>query len=183
MASNYASTIMKPLSTLTLALAALAPSSESRAQSEERIIEITNPEFRAFPLAISETKNLDGEPLTEPMKEITEVLRWDLDTSLLFRVLNPKSHLADPVKEPMVASAIDFDSWLNIGAEGLIKAAALQVSTKLTVDFRFYDVTSGRELLQKRYEGEPSDARTLAHRFANDVVEKMTGKRGIFTTQ
>lgn len=156
---------------------------EARAQTGERIIEITNPEFRAFPLAVSETKNLDRAELTAPMKEITEVLRWDLDTSLLFRVLNPKSHLADPVKEPMVASAIDFESWLNIGAEGLIKAAALQVSTRLTVDFRFYDVTSGRELLQKRYEGRPEEARALAHRFANDVVEKLTGKPGIFTTQ
>ncbi len=185
MTSAFPSPIMKQLLILTVMFTALTLSLESRAQSQtgERIIEITNPEFRAFPLAVSETKNLDGEPLTDPMKELAEVLRWDLDTSLLFRVLNPKSHLADSAKEPMVASAIDFDSWLNIGAEGLIKAAALQVSTKLTVDFRFYDVTSGRELLQKRYEGEPTDARALAHRFANDVVEKMTGKRGIFTTQ
>ncbi|MGF1509950.1 MAG: Tol-Pal system beta propeller repeat protein TolB [Myxococcota bacterium] len=165
------------------ALAVLGAVEAHAAEPKPRVIEVTNPEFRAFPLAVSETKNLDSAPLTEAMKTITDVLRWDLDTSLLFRVLDPRSYLPDPAKESLVASAIDFDAWLNVGAEGLVKAAALESSTQITVDFRYYDVTSRRQLLQKRYEAPPDQARVLAHRFADDIVEFLTGKKGIFRTK
>jgi TolB protein len=153
------------------------------AADRPRLIEVTNPEFRPFPVAVADTKNLDGVPPTETMATVTDVLRWDLDASLLFRVVDPRSYLADPAKESLVASAINFEAWLNVGAEGLVKAAALETSTKISVDFRFYDVTSGRQLLRKRYESPPAEARRLAHRFADDVVEYLTGKKGIFRTK
>ena len=165
----------------TLVAGALAPNA-ARAQepAQRRIIEVTSPEFRAFPIAIP-TARAPGEAAL-PGREITEQLRWDLETSILFQVLDPKSFLADLEKEGLTAATIRFEDWLNVGAEGLIKIGVTGEET-VQATFRFFDVTSGRQLLERTYSAEADEARSLAHAFADALIAYLTGQPGIFQTK
>ncbi|NJK90077.1 MAG: Tol-Pal system beta propeller repeat protein TolB [Myxococcales bacterium] len=149
-------------------------------ESPRRIIDVTNPEFRSYAIAIPFVKAEAGAEA--PAKDLTDQLRWNLGASALFRVLDPKSFLADPIKEGITAPTIRFEDWLNVGAEGLIKGG-VQIGPAMQVVLRFFDVASGRQLLEKKYEGSPEQAKSFADDFSNAVVELLTGTRGVFGTK
>jgi len=161
--------------------ASLVPAFASADEPARRIIEVTSPEFRPFPIAIPKAS---ASGASEAGAEITKQLRWDLSVSILFDVLDPESFLADPAKEGMTATTIRFEDWLNVGAEGLVKiAASRREDEHVTATFRFFDVASGRRLLERTFTASPDDARGLAHDFADAVVEYLTGQPGIYRTK
>ena len=146
------------------------------------VIRIDSPNFRPYPVAVPEVRLLSKGTSAEAQR-ITRTLRWCLALAPTFKVLDPEGYLADPGKEGLVAASIKFSDWLSIGAEGLLKVGLTQTPERLKVDFRFFDVTSGRTLLTKQYDGTPADAEKLARRFADDVVAYLTGTRGVFQTR
>ncbi len=166
--------LVAALGAFTLCLAAGTVRAEPR-----RIIEVTNPEFRAFPVAVPNARSA-GAAMAAP--EIIAQLRWDLDTSILFRMLDPKSYMADHKREGMTATTYRFEDWLNVGAEGLVKVAVESGPEKTQAVFRFFDVTSGRKLLERTYDAPNEEARELAHRFADELILYLTGRPGIFQT-
>lgn len=169
--------------TPTAVLAEEQASSASKSTSEDGrpVIVISDPKFRPFPMAVPDTRVEEGG---DEFQVLAETLRWDFDISILFEFLDPKSYLPDPQKESMLAGEIAFEDWLNVGAEGLIKSRAERVSSeRVKVELGFFDVASGRRLLEATYEVPPSQLRTAAHRFANEVVRLLTGKPGIFGTR
>lgn len=163
------------------ALGVLFAAGAARAEDPpRRIIEVTSPEFRAFPIAIPSAR-APGAAVTAGTA-ITEQLQWDLSVSILFKVLDPKSFLADPAKEGMTAATIRFEDWLNVGAEGLVKVGVTGEET-VQATFRFFDVTSGRQLLERSYSGAATDAKKMAHAFADDLIAYLTGTPGIYQTK
>ena len=167
-----------------VAVATIAGAAPADAKPEERkraVIEISNPDFRPYPIAIAEAADAGGS--TDAAVAITAAMRWDLGASPIFKVLDPKSFLADPKKEGLAAASIKFSDWVSVGADGLVKASLSTTGTSLRADLRFFDVGSGRELLKKTYTGGPDDGRRLGHQFANEIVEFLTGSKGVFTTR
>lgn len=147
------------------------------------VIEIGNPEFRPYPVAVPAAKETGTAGKVSAADEMTEALRFDLEVSPLFKILDPKSYLADQSKEGMTAASIKFPDWVSVGAEGLVKMTATTNGNVLKTEFRFFDVASGREQLKKTYDGTPDDARRFAHKFANELVLFLTGTKGVFGTQ
>lgn len=170
-----------PLSILLLlssASAAYADDTKTRA-----VIEIGSPDFRPYPLAVPNARNMRGGKGTPVTEEITDALRWNFTLAATFKVLDPKSYLADPAREGLAAASIKFEDWVNVGAEGLIKCGVTESGTTLKADFRFFDVASGRQLLQKSYNGKAEDAKQFARAFSDEVVYYLTGNKGIFRTR
>ena len=163
--------------TATAQLADAAPGQRKRA-----VIEIGNPDFRAYPIAVPVTRDPSAKS-RKVADELAEAMRWDFDISPVFKVLSPKSYIANPKKEGMTAASINFGDWVSVGAEGLIKSSITVERSRLFADMRFFDVGSGREQLRKTYRGTAADARTFAHQFANAVVEHLTGSPGVFTSK
>jgi TolB protein len=156
----------------------------AHAQTPTRtVIEIGSPDFRPYPIAVPSARDMGGGTPTESAKEITDVLRWDLDVASIFKVLDPASYIADPKKEGLAAASIKFSDWTSVGAEGLIKVGVTASDQSLKADMRFYDVGTGRQLLQKNYTGKPEDARRFAHAFADELVFYLTGTKGFFRTK
>lgn len=52
---------------------------------------------------------------------------------------------------------------------------------ELRVKCYVYEVTSQRNLLSKGYRQDVADTRQLAHRVADDIIEAVTGQKGIFS--
>lgn len=175
---RYPTTLLLPLLVLA-AQPAVAQSGEGR-----RLIEIGSPDFRPYPIAIPDVRGLGGSAATEAARDITRSLRFDFDVAAQFEVSNPKSYLANPEKEGMTAASINFEDWLSVGADGLLKGVVREEKGSLQVELRFFEVSRAQSFFSKSYTlRSPDQARDTAHRFADELVEALTGAKGIFRTR
>ena len=124
---------------------------------------------------------LDGGAGAKACKTLQAVMNTDMKYIGLFKVLSPKGFLADLKKEGV---GIELEPWVNVGAQGVVKARAMKIGNKYSVDFYLYDVGKGKTpVLTKNYRGSKRSLRRLAHKFGNDVVFYYTKEKGIFTTK
>jgi TolB protein len=140
------------------------------------VIEVGAPNFQPLPIAIAPFSP-DGDAVA---REAWETVRADLNLSGLFKVLDPKSFLADP-SEGLAASSIKFARWGDVGADGLVKATFVPTGDgQASAEYHLYDVRAGRELTMG---GEAGGARTLGHRIADAVLQYYTKEPGVFATR
>ena len=124
---------------------------------------------------------LDGGAGAKVVKTLQAVLDRDMKLIGLFKVLSPKGYLANLKKEGV---GIELEPWVNVGAQGVIKARAMAIGKNISVDFYLYDVGKGRNpVVTKTYRGNKRSIRRLAHKFGNDVVFYYTKEKGIFTSK
>ncbi|MDF1565426.1 MAG: Tol-Pal system beta propeller repeat protein TolB [Deltaproteobacteria bacterium] len=153
----------------------------SLARAERPYIDISGATFRPYPLAIP--RPLTASPDQGAAADLlVERLRYDLDVSGLFQVLDPRSFLARP-DEGMTALAIKFNDWANVGAEGLLKIQLSAEGEKLKVEARLFGVTRAEQLAEWTFEDRAAEVRSLAHRLADAVVHYFTRERSIFDTR
>ena len=155
----------------------------AQAQQERPYLEISNPNFRAYPLAIPEFKDLGSGSGATAAAEGIETLRFDLGMTGVFKLLDPRSFLVKPEQEGLTGTTINFANWINVGAEGLIKIGLLKSGTDLTLDCHLFDVASGKELLNQKYSGPEKDIRGMMHRWADAVVRHYTNTPSVFATR
>lgn len=155
----------------------------SPALAQRFIVDLDDPNFMPYAMAVPEITPLEAESPDRGThgKTLAEVLRNDLDISEAFTVIPRIAYLA-PDNEPWTNPS--FPDWVKVGAAGLVRAAyKLDGSGGVKVTFRLYDVVAQREALVKHYEGPVADERRLVHRFADDLYHFFTGKRSIFFTR
>jgi TolB protein len=161
---------MKPL--LLLALAA-----GTAAHAQRPTIDISGARVQAYPIALAPPSGAaEGA-------DVMDVLAADFDRSGLFRLLDPRSFLANPAKEGSSANTIDFSKWTAVGAQALVKAAAKVDGDVVKVEFRLFDVPHASELLRGEYSAPRAGLRQIAHRFGDDVVRSFTQEPGVFQTR
>lgn len=148
------------------------------ALADRPVIDLNGARIQSYPLAIAPAVG-DGEVGAR----MREVLSADLNRSGLFKLLDQRSFLAEPLHEGMSEKTIDFSKWTAVGAQGLIKLEAHSVKDQVTVTFRLFDTARGAELLHGEYAASRAGERQIAHRFGDDVVHFFTQEPGIFQTR
>jgi len=148
------------------------------AWAQRQYIDVGSPDFR--PLALAVTPFQAGPDAQADATEVHQTLRDDLALTAVFELLDPRSFLADP-REGFAPAGIRFPRWADVGAEGLVKASIRRDGPSLSGELHLYDVRGGREVLYRVYKER--SARTLAHRFADDVVQYYTREPGVFRTR
>jgi TolB protein len=113
---------------------------------------------------------------------IPSTVSKDLDLSGYFEVLDPKGYIETPGKCGSPESTV-YSDWSAIGSEGLIKGQVSSDGRRVRVQLYLHDVQKQTVVLAKQYEGEPSQVKKMAHRFANEVMKHYTGFPGVFGTQ
>lgn len=142
-------------------------------------IDINVPSIRRLPIAVPELKDLGSTgPSAEVAKGLYDTLIQDLDISGLFDILDKRGYIEDPQKVE-----IDFGAWRAIGSELLIKGGFTLKGEELLVEVKLYDVLQERMILGRQYTSKGDGFRRIIHRFANEVVEALTGEKGIFETK
>ncbi|MGK5084038.1 hypothetical protein WDW37_12140 [Bdellovibrionota bacterium FG-1] len=116
-------------------------------------------------------------------KEIVETVTNDLMFMDLFRFLPPSGF----VEKPGTGITLDqfkLSDWTSVQAEFLVKAS-LQAAQNgnMTVEAHLYNTFGAKEVLAKRYVALGSEAKTVGHTLANNIVEALTGLPGIFLTK
>ena len=152
--------------------AAAADTAAAQPQAEELPrIRITDPNRDLFRLALP---NAVGDP--ELARQALEIERRDFDVVGLFRLLDPASFPADLQREGMgFSSAL----WSQVGAQGVAKLSVTREGGRIAVTGNLYQLGGSEQaVLTKTYRG--AELRPLVHAWANDVIEKFTGQKGIF---
>jgi len=151
------------------------------ALAQQPVIEISGANFRPMPLAVAEPAVQD-DAARALAAELDQALVFDLAASGLFQVLDRKSFLSDS-KEGVTASAINFNNWVNIGAESLVKTQFSSDGQTVKGDLRLFAVSAGREELKISESAPVGHPRRLAHQLANAVYKHFTRETGPFLTK
>jgi TolB protein len=117
-------------------------------------------------------------------KEAKKILKKDLILSEWFSPLQEQV-FEELEKMEHSSSKVDYRSWRQVGAQWIIKTeySVVENGKGQSLTFRLYDAVNKRFLLGKRYKSSRELLRKTIHRFADEVVMQLTGKRGISQTQ
>ncbi|MCZ6508710.1 MAG: hypothetical protein O7A04_11780 [Acidobacteria bacterium] len=173
------------LAGLLLAYLGHARAQEGTAQSADAApddeLRITvGSEFRSqFRLAFPATRSALSSSLADAAADIDSTLRQDLLNSRAFAVQGPSAlEVIDLTGE----QGRDFELYRSLGNEILLQIDIVAEDGKVALEGRVFDLASGDSLLGKRYRGERSAARRMAHTLADEIVLLFTGRRGVAAT-
>ena len=155
----------------------------ARAPEAKVYIDIDAPGFQQFPIAVSnfQVRTVPSGPVSPPHPDIAEAVRYCLNLSGVFQILDKKSFL-DGI-EPGLSETIRFSDWTLIGAEFLLRGDVLVKGSNVNVVCRLYDVARGQMLFNKPYSGKNDDPAAIARSIAADILFELTGDRGDFNTK
>ncbi len=110
----------------------------------------------------------------ELAEQFRDIIRADLMFSRYFDVKEEPFSPANLSNDP---DSLNF--WKTLGAGWLVSGKASQNEKVWTFTARLHDLESGRILLEKFYQGEPRAMRRAAHLFSDDIILRVTGRKGL----
>ena len=134
------------------------------------VIDIDSPEKGLYQIAVPDLRGGAAG------KEGADVLRNDFKLVSLFKVLDPRSYLANAEKEGM---NLDPKAWSSVGAQGVIKGEIRGGS----VEMRLYELAKGGQASLTKTYPAGGQLRKSMHLFANEVLKVLTGKAGAFDSR
>ena len=120
-----------------------------------------------------------GPQVRSAAEQLEETLRTDLDRSGVFDVQGP---MQLSVLTLTGSDDRDFELYRSLRNELLLRALVRQDEGRLILEGRVYDLASGKVVLGKRYRGDPSIARRIAHTFADEIILYFSGRQGLALT-
>jgi TolB protein len=143
-------------------------------------IEIDRFSTKKFNIAIPDfTNSTMDETYPELSTALPEVVAHDLDLSGYFTPMDKAAFL----ETGDVTLSRDNRKWSAIGADFLLTARYTVTGRNLEVEARLYDVFSGRQIIGRRFLGKVKTYRALMHRIGNEIIYKLTGRKGMFLTK
>jgi TolB protein len=154
------------------------------ARAEKIYIDITSASDRSFPIALVPPIQDGGSPdAAKYGEQFAESVKKDLELMAVFKFIPQGAFLEDAKKKTYTAGDIDFASWALLDALAITKGWYKINGKKLTIEARLFDVLLKKELIAKKYDGTVDDVPIMAHRFANAIIQVITGEPGLFETQ
>ena len=132
-------------------------------------LELTQGINSALPIAI----NSFGRETAS--QELTQIVEHDLNLSGQFKIVSgangPNAHSAVSVLR-------------QLGADSVVTGQVTANGSHYDVSFTLIDaVSQGHPLLTRTYQVNANEIRPLAHHISDEIYQKLTGERGIFSTR
>jgi TolB protein len=149
--------------------------------AEYDVIDITKPFLRKIPLAVPLFKNVNETAEEKQLSETAaDFLSDTLEFTGYFKILDRGSFLFDPGRSGVTLATINFQNWTVVGAELLITGFYEAKNDRISVELRLFDTFKARRVIGKKYAGSKTNQRSIILRFCSDVINYLTGNRGIF---
>ncbi|MBA3536486.1 MAG: Tol-Pal system beta propeller repeat protein TolB [Tatlockia sp.] len=131
-------------------------------------LELTEGINSALPIAI------DSFGYDSVGQQLSEVVNQDLNFSGQFKIISAPQQ-----------GSTTLNTWRQAGADSVLSAQVNRLGdNRFDVSYKLVDaVEQGKILLAKNYQINANDARALAHHISDDVYQKLTGERGVFSTR
>jgi TolB protein len=132
-------------------------------------------------IAMPALKGMAGLPPSRMAagRELEQTLRRDLEASGIFAIQGPTElsilNLSGVLEN-------DIDQYRSVGNEIVLDGSVREESGKMVLEARLVDLGSRKDVLAKRYSGEYSIARRIAHTFSDEVILFFTGRKGLGMT-
>lgn len=131
-------------------------------------LELTQGINSALPIAVN--------AFTQEPKELqlAEVIKNDLNLSGQFKIISANNNAQLPVT-----------TLRQLGADTVVSGKVTPIAAnRYEVSFELLDaVQKGRLLMSQSYQVSSAEFRALAHHISDQVYQKLTGERGIFSTR
>lgn len=115
--------------------------------------------------------------------EMRDVLAFDLGASGYFAPLENLDFVDETEADDRNLGRIKFQEWIALGSELLVKGVCEATASELSIEAVVYDVEQGSAIFGRRYAGEPAKWREAIHKLSDDIVQQITGERGIASTK
>jgi TolB protein len=137
-------------------------------------------EAKKIPLVILDIRDETGSQKLRT--EALEVLQADLVRSQIFEVMDPKKlDLSYEGNEEPPESVIKRAG--TFGITGVVWAALQPRGAELVLSGKLYDAASAMKMSSKDYFGNEGTFRRMIHSFADEIVSRYTGEKGIARTR
>ncbi|HBQ21632.1 MAG: Tol-Pal system beta propeller repeat protein TolB [Deltaproteobacteria bacterium GWA2_38_16] len=144
---------------------------------------VDNAKLRKSLISMVPLKNIEKDMMAEEIgEEIQKIIRHDLEFTNVFSFVDAKD-MTPFEKDGYEVTQINFKEWGVLGTEFLITGGYKVQGDGITFDARVYDVRSAKMILGKKYISKKESMRALAHRFSDQLMEELTGDKGIFQTK
>ena len=185
-ASNRAPRFCPLALALALALVPGAPRAQTGqgdpGQEEDPRIQVVLEDARPLlRLALAPLQGIGALPPSrvEAARELESTLRADLEAAGIFTIQGPEELsvlrlTGDPSN--------DIDQYRSLGNEVAVEAEIRDEGGRLVLEGRVIDLGSRADILAKRYRGDYSIIRRVAHTFSDDIVLYFTGHKGLGMT-
>ena len=140
---------------------------------------ITQGTIKPTPIAISNFYSSKNSEI-KIGKNIAMVISDNLERSGLFSPIDQKAFIQN---SESLALQPRFEDWKIIKAQHLIAGKVSLKQSKISVEFRLYDVFSQKELLAKKFETSENNWRRVSHIISDAVFSRITGDSGYFDTR
>ena len=144
----------------------------------ELVIEITKGMKAAVPIAVVpfSWQSSSGQSVTD----FASVIQADLTRSGFFKTLAEE----DMLTKPTLVENVRYRNWKALGQDYLLIGQVEEIAGKYQVQFRLLDVYKGTQLEGQQWLSVPENGlRKIAHQISDMVYEKLTGKKGIFSSR
>jgi TolB protein len=133
-------------------------------------LELTQGINAALPIAIT---TFGGDQQTQ----VSKIIENDLRMSGQFRLI--------PAPMQNLGEQSSIERWRQAGADSVLSGHVQQIAAnRYKVNFELVDAAArGRLLLAKDYQVNANELRALAHHISDEVYQKLTGDRGVFSTK
>jgi TolB protein len=136
-------------------------------------VEISGVGATQVPIAIGSFRDEDKGP-----QAVSAIVRADLERSGLFSMVDAGPPGQDETARPVLSD------WRSRGADALTLGSVTRLADgRFDVRFRLWDVVRGTELTAQALPVSRDDLRLAAHRIADEIYQKLTGERGVFSTR
>jgi TolB protein len=184
--SSYAAPALLALALLGAALAALGP--RAAAQTTEQgttpvipILPSGRPKLTIAVVGFPEFRLNGGRDDLGKLGH--DVLRADLNASSIFDAVDPAILPMEPRGVQPGQERTLFPGLNALKVQFLAIGSVQSRGGELLLEGKLFDVGAGAEMIGKSYVGDPKILRTMIHRFADEIVYRVTGEKGIASTR
>ena len=165
--------ISRSLTKSLLLISAAALSAISLPSFAQMSIEITGVGQSLYPIAVMRFQDENKLPTN-----ITDIIRQDLARSGYFKNTENGNAAESDNGTP------NYKSWAARGADALVVGSVVQTGTnQFDVHYKLFDVRKAQGLGGLNLSSSAENLRSVAHKIADDIIFKLLGERGIFSTR
>ena len=167
---NYKNGLSRAVLMLALMLSIIGLGTPAVAQMN---IEITGVGQSLYPIAVMRFKDENKLPTS-----VTEIIRQDLARSGYFK--NTENGNASESDE----GTPNYKSWAVRGADALAVGSVVQTgATQFEIRYKLFDIRKSESLGGLNINTSADNLRAAGHKIADDIIFKLLGERGIFSTR
>ncbi|MBW2577283.1 MAG: PD40 domain-containing protein [Deltaproteobacteria bacterium] len=164
---------------VAIAVCSVAVTAADVRAAERPAVVVTSGKEQQFSVALQKFGgNFDAEAYREGMQAA-------LEFSNLFRLIDRKAFLG-PTTTEVLSEREDVGclEWSTIGADIFVEGVQRVEQEQFIAEFAVWDLAGCQRKLSRRYrQASSADPLILAKRMADDIVEVLTGVRGVASTE